>query len=103
MQIVDWSTFTDAYAITLTNTALAYVFQDGLISISSRVEIEQNKHIGPVSAILRMLTIKDGDLTTIWAKMAKHKDLLLTHHYNKYILPITLNLIPKYKEKDTYL
>ena len=48
----------------LVKNGFAYVFQDGRISASSGVGSEQSKHFGPVSRNMRLLTQKDGDLTT---------------------------------------
>ena len=50
--------------IRLVNNAFAYTIHYARISTSSGVEIEQNKFVGPVSTIMRLVTQKDGDLTT---------------------------------------
>ena len=47
----------------LVNNAFAYTIHDARISISSGVEIEQNKFVGPVSTIMRLLT---PDTYTRW-------------------------------------
>ena len=49
-------------AIRLTNNAFAYCFKEARLSISSGSNLEHNKHVGPVSTIMRVLTSKDGDL-----------------------------------------
>ena len=50
--------------IRLVNNAFAYTIHDARISSSSGVEIEQNKHVGPISTIMRLVTQKDGNLST---------------------------------------
>ena len=60
----DGNNFSDADGITLVNNALAYVFQEGRISTSAGTETEHNKNLGNVSTIMRLLTQKDGDLSS---------------------------------------
>ena len=48
----------------LVNNAFAYTVHDARISSSSGVENEQNKFVGPISTIMRLVTQKDGDLST---------------------------------------
>ena len=48
----------------MVNNGLAYVFQEGRLSTSAGTEIEQNRNLGNVSTILRLLTQKDGDLSS---------------------------------------
>ena len=50
--------------IKLVNTTFAYTFHDARISTSSGVEIEQNKFVGPISTIMRLVTQKYGDLSS---------------------------------------
>ena len=50
--------------IRLVNNAFAYTMHDARISTSAGVEIEQNKYVGPISTIMRLVTEKDGDLST---------------------------------------
>ena len=50
--------------IRLVNNAFAYTFHDARISTSAGVEIEQNKFWGPISTIMRLITQKDGNLST---------------------------------------
>ena len=50
--------------IRLVNNAFAYTIHDAIISSSAGVEIEQNKYVGPISTIMRLVTQKDGDLST---------------------------------------
>ena len=56
--------FGDANVIRLINSALAYVIHEAGISTASGVEIERNKFCGPISTIMRLVTQKDGDLST---------------------------------------
>ena len=48
----------------LVNNELAYISHDARISTSAGVKIEQNKNFGPISTIMRLVTQKDGDLST---------------------------------------
>ena len=50
--------------IRLVNNAFAYTIHDARISSSAGVEIEQNKYVGPISTIMRLVTQKEGDLST---------------------------------------
>ena len=50
--------------IRLINNASAHTIHDARISTSAGVEIEQNKYVGPVSTIMRLVTEKDGKLST---------------------------------------
>ena len=50
--------------IRLFNNAFAYTIHDARISTSAGVEIEQNKYVGPISTIMRLVTENDGDLST---------------------------------------
>ena len=44
------------------NNVFAYCFKEGTLSTTESMEIEQVKFLGQVSAIMRALTSKDGDL-----------------------------------------
>ena len=44
--------------IRLVNNAFAYTIHDARISTSAGVEIEQNKYVGPISTIIRLVTQK---------------------------------------------
>ena len=48
----------------LVNNAFAYKVHDARISTSSGVENERNKIVGPISTKMRLVTKKDGDLST---------------------------------------
>ena len=50
--------------IRLVNNVFAYVIHDARISSAAGVEIEQNKYVGPISTIMRLITGKEGDLST---------------------------------------
>ena len=52
--------------IRLINNAFAYTIHDARISTSAGVEIEQNKYVGPISTIMRLVTQKDGYLSTFF-------------------------------------
>ena len=55
---------TNADVFRLGNNGLTDVSQDGGLSTSSGTEIEQNKFLGLVPTIMRLLTFKDGDLSS---------------------------------------
>ena len=48
----------------MVNNGLAYIFQEGRISTFAGIEIEDNKSLGKVSTILRLLKRKDGGLSS---------------------------------------
>ena len=60
--------------IRLVNNAFAYTIHDARISTSSGVEIEQNKYVGPISTIMRLVTQKDGDLSTYFDVIDESED-----------------------------
>ena len=64
----DSTIFANADRIRLVNNGLAYVFQDGRLSTSAGTEKEHNKNLGTVSMIMRILTQKDGDLSSYFDK-----------------------------------
>ena len=55
--------------IRLVNNAFAYIFEEERISTSAGTEIEHNKNLGNVSTIMRLLTQKDGDLSSYFDKI----------------------------------
>ena len=57
----------------MVNNGLAYTFQEGLLSTSAGVEIEHNKSLGNVTTIMRILTQKDGDLSSYCDKIDETK------------------------------
>ena len=65
---VDGTNFTNADQIRLVKNGLAYVFQEDRLSTSSGTEIENNKHLGPASTIMKLLAQKDGDLSSYFDK-----------------------------------
>ena len=50
--------------IRLFNNAFAHTIHDARISTSAGVGIEQNNYVRPISTIMRLVTQKDGDLST---------------------------------------
>ena len=46
----------------MTNNAFAYSFKEARLGISAGSDLEHNKYVGPVSALMRVLTSIDGDL-----------------------------------------
>ena len=65
----DNTNFTNANQIRLVNKELAYIFQKGRLSTSAGSKIEHNKNLGNVSAIMRLLTQKDEDLSSYFDKI----------------------------------
>ena len=53
----------------MVNNKLAYIFQEGRLFTSAGTEIEPNKKLGNVSTIMRLLTQKDGDLSSYFDKI----------------------------------
>ena len=60
--------------IRLVNDAFAYTIHDARISTSAGVEIEENKYVGPISTILRLVTQKGGDLSTYFDILDESED-----------------------------
>ena len=67
----DRTNFTITDEIRLVNIGLFYIFQEGRLSTSAGTQIEHNKNIGNVSTIMRLLTQKDGDLSSYFDKFAE--------------------------------
>ena len=75
--------------IRLVNRAFAYTIHDARKSTSAGVEIEQNKYVGPISNNMRLVTQKDGDLSTYFDITDENengindsslKQILITNH-----------------------
>ena len=62
MRREDNAKFTDNSHIRLTNNAFAYCFKEASLGVTSGSDLEQNKYVGPIPTIMRVLTSKDGDL-----------------------------------------
>ena len=60
--------FTNASVIRLVNNAFAFCFKEASITTTGGMDIEVDKYVGPVSTIMRMLTSKDGDLSSYFDK-----------------------------------
>ena len=65
----DKTNITIVVEIRLVNNALANIFQEGRLSTSSGTEGENNKYLGLVSTIMRLLTQKDGDISSYFDKI----------------------------------
>ena len=80
--------FTDLSAIRLVNNAFAYCFKEATLSTAGGMEIEGYKYVGPVSTIMRLLTSKDGDLSSYLDKNGESvlnndnplKQILINNH-----------------------
>ena len=79
--------------IRLVNNAFAYTIHDARISSSSGVEIEQNKFVGPISTIMRLITQKEGDLSTYFDIIDESEGEMNNTSLKKYSLIITQQLI----------
>ena len=60
--------FTDADQIRVINNALAYCFIQATLATTGGGDIEDIKFVGQVSTIMRLLTSKDGDLSSYFDK-----------------------------------
>ena len=60
----DNTNFVNAEVIILVNNAFPNIYHDARISTSSGVKIEQNKFVRRISTLMRLVTQKDGDLST---------------------------------------
>ena len=87
----DRTNFANADEIRLVNNRLAYIFQEGRISTNTGVEIENIKKLGNVSTIMRLLTQKDGGLSSYFDKIdetgvgianSSLKEMLIDSHTN---------------------
>ena len=80
--------FNDASKIRLMNNALAYCFEEAILSTTGGSDLEHNKYAGQVSTIMRLLTSKDSDLSSCFDKTGKSplndknllKRLLINNH-----------------------
>ena len=57
--------------IRLINNALAYCFTQATLCTTGGGDLEDIKYVGQVSTIMRLLTSKDGDLSSYFDKMEK--------------------------------
>ena len=69
----------------MVNIGLTYIFQEGRLSTTAGTEIEHNKNLGNISAILRLLTQKDGDLSSYFDKKDE-REAGITNSILKYML-----------------
>ena len=60
--------FTNASVIRLVNNAFAFCFKEATLNTTGRMDIEVNIYVGPVCTIKRLLTSKDGDLSSYFDK-----------------------------------
>ena len=72
--------------IRLVNNAFAYTIHDARISTSSGVEIEQNKFVGPISTIMRLVTQKEGDLSTYFDIIDETEDEINSSSLKKILI-----------------
>ena len=80
--------FTNASVTRLVNNAFAFCFKEATLTTTGGMEIEHNKYVGPVSTIMRLLTSKDGDLSSYFYKNGESvldndnplKQILISNH-----------------------
>ena len=60
--------FANGDVVRLINNAFAYCFKETRLSTTGGSVLEHNKYVGKFSNILRMLTNKDGDLSSYFDK-----------------------------------
>ena len=60
--------FLDTDQIRLINNAFAYCFTQATLTTTGGMDIEDIKYVGQVSTIMRLLTSKDGDLSSYFDK-----------------------------------
>ena len=72
--------------VRLVNNAFAYTIHDARISTSAGVEIEQNKYVGPISTIMRLVTEKDGDLSTYFDVINESEDEINNSSLKKILI-----------------
>ena len=84
--------FTNTSVIRLVNNAFAYCFKEATLTTTGGMEIEHNKYVGQVCTILRLLTSKDGDLSSYFDKNGESvldndnplKQILINNHAQEY-------------------
>ena len=80
--------FTNASVIRLVNNAFAFCFKEATLNTTGGKDIEVNNYVGPVSTIMRLLTSKDGDLSSYFDKNGESvldngntlKQILINNH-----------------------
>ena len=78
--------FADGNLLRLVNNAFAYTIHDARISTSAGVEIEQIKYVGHISTIMRLVTQKDGDLSTYFDIIDEKEDAILNLSLKKILI-----------------
>ena len=75
----------------MVNNAFAYCFEEATLSTTGGMDLEVNKYVGPVSTIMRLLTSKDGDLSSYFDKNGESvldnkntlKRILINNHHEE--------------------
>ena len=70
----------------LVKNAFAYTIQNATISTTTGVEIEQNKYVGPISTIMRLVTQKDGDLSKYFDIIDESEDKINSPSLKKKLI-----------------
>ena len=100
---VDNTIFTNVDQIRLVNNGLAYMFQESQLSTSSGTQIENNRHLGPVSRIMRLLTQKDRDLSSCFHKIDEGEAGITNSSLKLVLIDSHTNDDNKGKKKLTFL
>ena len=72
--------------IRLVNNAFAHTIHDARITTSAGVEIEQIKYVGSISTIMRLITQKDGDLSTYFDIIDESEDEINNSSLKKILI-----------------
>ena len=72
--------------IRLVKNAFAYTIHVARISSSAGFENEQNKYVGPISSIMRLVTQKDGDLSTYFDIIDESEDEINNSSLKKILI-----------------
>ena len=69
----------------MVNNAFAYAFSIATVNTPRGEEIEQNKYVGHVSTIMRLLKSKDGDLLSYFDKIDESQNGIEGSPLNKIL------------------
>ena len=72
--------------IRLVNNVFAYTIHDAKISTIAGVEIGQNKYVGAISKIMKLVTQKDGDLSTYFDTIDESEDEINNSSLKKLLI-----------------
>ena len=76
----------DTDTIRLVNNAFTHLFKEPTLATTGGSENEVKKYVGPVSTIIRVLTSKDGDLSSYFDKINEDHQKQITFTPRQYQL-----------------